>query len=158
VFGDLVDQDHPKANTVFFHFSIRLNPIQFSDIIIDNSVNFHSIKVLEYRELRSIREETFVNSDILKTIEHSITRRQALKIAAFCGAGALFCGTALTKPASHPDTTEWQDLIAPDLSNVDMPAGSWEMKDGVLAAKTHDTIWTQKSYGNFIVDMEFKVA
>lgn len=72
------------------------------------------------------------------------------------GAGLLICGAA--SAASHPDTTGWKDLIAADLSNVDMPAGSWEMKDGVLVAKTHDTIWTKASYDNFILDLEFKVA
>lgn len=58
----------------------------------------------------------------------------------------------------HPDTTGWQDLFAPDLSNADLPPGSWVMQDGVLVAKTHDTIWTKKSYANFILDLEFKVA
>ena len=56
-----------------------------------------------------------------------------------------------------PDTTGWQDLIAPDLSNVVDP-GHWELKDGVLVAKDHDTLWTKDSYGNFILDLEFKVA
>ena len=32
------------------------------------------------------------------------------------------------------------------------------MKDGVLVAKTHDTMWTKESYDNFILDLEFKVA
>ncbi|MBZ0254503.1 DUF1080 domain-containing protein [bacterium] len=87
-----------------------------------------------------------------------ITRRQALQTAAFCGAGALLCGTAFAEPAKHPDTKGWKDLIASDLSNVIMPDGSWVMKDGVLVAKTHDTIWTKEKYGNFILDLEFKVA
>ena len=99
-----------------------------------------------------------MNIDTLKTKEQFITRRQALKIAAFSGVGALFGGTALAKSVSHPKTTKWKDLIASDLSNVNMRDGSWEMKDGVLVAKTHDTIWTKKSYGNFILDLEFKVA
>ncbi|MBI1387176.1 MAG: DUF1080 domain-containing protein [bacterium] len=99
-----------------------------------------------------------MNVEISETKGQFITRRQALKAAALCGAGAVLCGTALAKPASHPDTSDWDDLIAPDLSNVNMPDGSWEMKDGVLVAKTHDTIWTKKSYGDFILDLEFKVA
>lgn len=87
----------------------------------------------------------------------AVTKRHALKIAVILAARLLFSGSALSAPASHPDTTGWKDLIAPDLSNVEMKAGSWEMKDGVLVAKTHDTIWTKESYGNFILDLEFKV-
>lgn len=84
-----------------------------------------------------------------------VTRRQAL---AFLGAGLLGVGSVSAAPAAHPDTTGWQDLFAADLSNADLPAGSWEMKDGVLVAKTHDTIWTKAPYANFILDLEFKVA
>jgi hypothetical protein len=69
----------------------------------------------------------------------------------------MFGVSASAAPAPHPDTTGWKNLIAPDLSNVDMPSASWEMRDGVLVAKTHDTIWTKESYGNFILDLEFKV-
>ena len=88
----------------------------------------------------------------------SVTKRHALKAAALIGVGMMLGVYASAAPAAHPDTAGWEDLIAPDLSNVDMPAASWEMKDGVLVAKTHDTIWTKKSYGNFILDLEFKVA
>ncbi len=88
----------------------------------------------------------------------SVTRRHALTAAVLFGAGLMFGVSASAAPASHPDTAGWKNLIAPDLSNVDMPAGSWEMKEGVLVAKTHDTIWTKESYDNFILDLEFKVA
>ena len=87
-----------------------------------------------------------------------ITKRQALQAAAILGSGLLLCGSALAAPFAHPDTAGWKDLIAPDLSNVEMPAGSWEMKEGVLVAKTHDTIWTKESYDHFVLDLEFKVA
>jgi len=84
-----------------------------------------------------------------------VTRRQAL---AFLGAGLLVVGSVSAAPAAHPDTTGWQNLFAAGLSNANWPAGSWEMKDGVLVAKTHDTIWTKAPYANFILDLEFKVA
>ena len=88
----------------------------------------------------------------------SVTRRHALTVAVLFGAGLMFGTSVSAAPVAHPDTAGWKDLIAPDLSNVDMPAGSWEMKDGVLVAKTHDTIWTKESYDNFVLDLEFKVA
>lgn len=88
----------------------------------------------------------------------AVSKRQALKAAVLIGAGLMVGFSGSAAPVSHPDTTGWKNLIAADLSNVDMPAASWEMKDGVLVAKTHDTIWTKESYDNFILDLEFKVA
>ncbi len=68
-------------------------------------------------------------------------------------------GTSITPllAADHPDTTGWQALIAPDFSNV-VAAGQWTITDGVMVAKDHETLWTKASYGNFILDLEFKVA
>src|SRR5271163_1039932 len=77
-----------------------------------------------------------------------------LVIALLC----LLAGTSSqVNVAAQPDTTGWKDLIAPDFSNVVEP-GHWIMEDGVLVAKDHDTLWTKDSYGNFILDLEFKVA
>ncbi len=59
---------------------------------------------------------------------------------------------------AHPDTAGWPDLFAPDLSNAAFDPGSWIMENGVLSAKTGGTIWTKKAYGNFVLDMEFKVS
>ena len=87
-----------------------------------------------------------------------VTKHSALKAAVLFGAGLVFGISAPAAPAPHPDTAGWKSLVAPDLSNVDMPSASWEMRDGVLVAKTHDTIWTKEPYENFILDLEFKVA
>ncbi|MDD2599601.1 MAG: DUF1080 domain-containing protein [Kiritimatiellae bacterium] len=86
------------------------------------------------------------------------SRSRSLAFTALIAAGMLFNLSAVAEPAPHPETTEWKNLIAADLSNVEMPEGSWEMKEGVLVAKTHDTIWSKESYANFILDLEFKVA
>ena len=66
------------------------------------------------------------------------------------------CVSALGQ--GHPNTTGWKDLFKPDLSNAVMDPGSWVMEGGVLTAKDHGTLWTKDSYGNFILDLEFKVA
>lgn len=58
--------------------------------------------------------------------------------------------------ADHPDTTGWQDLFAADLSNAVDPAG-WVFEGKELVAKDHHTLWTKDSYGDFILDLEFKV-
>jgi hypothetical protein len=58
----------------------------------------------------------------------------------------------------HPDTAGWKNLFEPDLSNAIFSPGGWIIQDGVLVAKTGETIWTKESYGNFVLDLEFKVA
>ena len=69
---------------------------------------------------------------------------------------ALLATASLTLAVDPPDTTGWKDLFAPDLSNTVAP-GKWELKDGILVAKDHDTLWTKDSYGDFILDLDFKV-
>ncbi len=58
----------------------------------------------------------------------------------------------------HPDTNGWKNLYEPDLSNALFSPGSWAMEDGMLVAKSGGTIWTRESYGDFVLDFEFKVA
>lgn len=72
-------------------------------------------------------------------------------------AALLVFATSLAFSAEHPDTTGWKDLFATDLSNTIAPGG-WAFTEGVLVAKDHDTLWTKDSYGDFILDLEFKVA
>lgn len=69
---------------------------------------------------------------------------------------ALF-GVSQLHAADHPDTTGWKDLIAPDFTNC-VEAGHWTIENGVMVAKDHETLWTREAYGNFILDLEFKVA
>jgi hypothetical protein len=61
-------------------------------------------------------------------------------------------------PKPHPDTAGWQPLVAPDLSDANLKPGSWVWDQGMLVARTHDTLWTKRPYGDFILDLEFKVA
>lgn len=71
---------------------------------------------------------------------------------------ALVCVSSLNlRAADHPDTTGWKDLIAPDFSNV-VDKHGWKFEDGVLVATDHETLWTKESYGDFVLDLEFKVA
>jgi hypothetical protein len=70
----------------------------------------------------------------------------------------LWSSFAWSQKPGHPDTTGWRNLFEPGLSNAICPPGSWAFEDGVLVAKTGDTLWTKDSYGNFILDLEFKVS
>jgi hypothetical protein len=72
-------------------------------------------------------------------------------LLALCGAFSQ--GLAI----DNPDTTGWKDLFAPDLSNA-VNGDHWKWEDGTLVAKDHETLWTKDNYGNYILDLEFKVA
>ena len=70
---------------------------------------------------------------------------------------ALLLAATTAFSADHPDTTGWKDLFAADLSNAAAPGG-WSFTNGELVAKDHDTLWTREAHGDFILDLEFKVA
>ena len=59
-------------------------------------------------------------------------------------------------PKTHPDSAEWQDLFAANLSDAIFPKGIWSFEDGVLTATEDKNIWTKKQYGDCIIDLEFK--
>ncbi len=61
-------------------------------------------------------------------------------------------------PKAHPDTTGWQKVLAEDFSDAVTKLGDWSFENGVLVAKNKETLWTKKSYANFTLDLEFKVA
>ena len=81
----------------------------------------------------------------------------AIKPLLIIGAFCLSCVSA-SAAKGHPNTSGWDELFAADLSNADLPEDGWVQKKGVLVAKDHFTIWTKKSYANFVLDLEFKVA
>ena len=61
---------------------------------------------------------------------------------------------------SHPNTAKagWQDLFKPDLSNAINPKNIWTYDNGVLTASEDMTLWSEKEYTNFMIDLEFKTA
>ncbi len=86
----------------------------------------------------------------------SISRRLAGFAAVLLLMFSVASGLA-AKKGGHPDTKGWQSLFRPDLSDA-IGAEDWKVEDGVLVAADHHSIWTRKSYGDFILDLEFKVA
>jgi len=76
--------------------------------------------------------------------------------------GAMFvAGSCAVGPrgplVSHPVTMGWEDVVADDLSNCTFNPGSWTVEDGVLTRKGGGDTWTKAKYGDFILDLEFKV-
>ncbi len=77
----------------------------------------------------------------------------------------LFCSQALADEPqlplnSHPKTNEesgWHALFANDLSNAIFTPDSWVIEDGILIKKGDGFIWTKEKYGDFILDLEFKI-
>ena len=65
---------------------------------------------------------------------------------------------AATGPLAHPDTTGWQNLFTPNLSNAIKPDGVWTFENGELTASKDEALWSQKDYENFVLDLEFKTA
>lgn len=61
-------------------------------------------------------------------------------------------------PTSHPDTSNWDDLFAADLSNAVYADTVWSYTNGILTAEYDENIWTKADYDNFILDLEFKTA
>ncbi len=63
-------------------------------------------------------------------------------------------------PQNHPDTSQpgWIELFKPDLSNAIYPKGVWTNENGVLTASEDQALWSQKQFGDFILDLEFKTA
>jgi len=53
--------------------------------------------------------------------------------------------------------TSWKNLLTADLAHCIYNKDSWEMTDGVLTAKGGGDIWTKERYGDFILDLEFKL-
>jgi hypothetical protein len=61
---------------------------------------------------------------------------------------------------THPDTKKagWHDLFQPDLTNAIKPDNIWTFENGVLTASEDNSIWSNKEYNDFILDLEFKTA
>ncbi len=60
--------------------------------------------------------------------------------------------------ASGIKNASWENLLGKDLSQWTFPTDSWELVAGVLAAKEGGDIWSKKRYGDFILDLDFKLA
>ena len=51
----------------------------------------------------------------------------------------------------------WRDLFEKDLSNCLYKPASWVFEDEMLSLKGGGYIWTKEQYGDFILELEFKI-
>ena len=63
-----------------------------------------------------------------------------------------------TSTENTTDKNAWRPLFAADLSNALYPAGVWSVENGELTATEDKSIWSDKQYENFVLDVEFKTA
>jgi hypothetical protein len=80
----------------------------------------------------------------------------------------LFVFTAITAKISaqdsayiHPNTKEsgWHDLFKNDLSNAVTEKGVWTVDaDGVITASKDESLWSEKAFDDFVLDLDFKNA
>jgi len=82
----------------------------------------------------------------------------AILLTCFCLVLSAFALGQTAAGSGHPDTSGWKSLFQPDLSNAIMDPGAWVMENGELSAKSHAVLWTKESYGDFVLDLEFKVS
>ena len=68
--------------------------------------------------------------------------------------------SAQDDPAKHPNTSGagWTDMFKSDLSNAIFKQGVWKDSAGVFTASADEALWSEKTYNNFILDLEFKNA
>src|SRR5450432_513138 len=60
----------------------------------------------------------------------------------------------------HPDTSldGWKNMFDNSLSNAIYPKGVWSNTDGIITATKDESLWSEKAYDDFILDLEFKNA
>lgn len=85
-------------------------------------------------------------------------KKMLVILAVFCGWATLTCAAETAPPTTHPDSSGWENLFSPDLSDTIRPEGVWSVTDGVLTATEDKCIWTKKQYENFVLDLEFQTA
>ena len=62
--------------------------------------------------------------------------------------------------SAHPDVTSegWKPLFTEDLKNSISEPGVWSVENGVISATKDEALWSDKTYNNFVLDLEFKNA
>ncbi len=70
------------------------------------------------------------------------------------------CVEFFKKTSAELSSAEYKDIFKADLSNAVMPPNSWSFDaNGVLSPEpdTHGDIWSKERYGNFILELDFKI-
>lgn len=68
------------------------------------------------------------------------------------------CVAHFNEIAQKLNGSGWHYLFDEDLDNARFKPGSWTYEGGVLTRQGGGYIWSEKQYGDFILDLEFKIA
>jgi type 1 glutamine amidotransferase len=93
------------------------------------------------------RDEIFWNPQIL---QHYLAGIQF-------ALGDLAADAAPTPPTARTQSAWITPFNGKDLAGWTCKPGAWAVEDGVLARKGGSDIWTQQQFGDFVLDLEFKV-
>jgi hypothetical protein len=74
--------------------------------------------------------------------------------------GFLFTSCSQNVYNVHPNTNKknWDELFKPDFSDALNSKNIWTYENGILTASEDVTLWSEKQYLNFTLDLEFKTA
>jgi sugar phosphate isomerase/epimerase len=67
------------------------------------------------------------------------------------------CIQAFNHAVAGIQSPAWINLFNDDLANAVYKPGSWEYKKGILSVVGEGDIWTKEKYGDFVLDLEFKL-
>lgn len=127
--------------------------------------NFPGVVYVEYERVTPTLE---------KEVRHSVDffRRAAAAPLADLTAGRILPAgffaedDPVWRHPAHTESAQWPTstpLFAPDLSDAELKPGTWVWEEGVLVAKGAKdwkggvaNIWTKKSYGDFVLSLEFR--
>jgi hypothetical protein len=68
------------------------------------------------------------------------------------------CAKFFNQTSMKLNPSGWKPLLNDDLSNAQLKPGSWTLEKDVLARQGGGYIWTKERFGDFILDLEFKVV
>jgi hypothetical protein len=88
--------------------------------------------------------------------ENLMTKRLCVLLVVCLGWTTALQAADALPPKTHPDSSGWQNLFAPDLSDAIFPKGIWFVENGELTASEDKVIWTKKEYTDAIIDLEFR--
>ncbi|NLH17548.1 MAG: DUF1080 domain-containing protein [Phycisphaerae bacterium] len=74
-----------------------------------------------------------------------------------CAVFGLSCAKKPSSSSPNASAPQFVNMLDEQLSQWTVAPGSWEFKDGVLARTGKGNLWTKKPYGNFIIELEYKV-
>ena len=133
VYGMLLESDMPPTHQIIESVeSLRTNMDNLKNIVNHEHKTYYNLHEKIYRQYGEQQDTNIAISGIPQTGRLRYLTKRLL---------------------------EWQSLFTSNLSNAYFPKGIWSINPkGELTATDDQCIFTQKTYQNFVLDLEFKTA